>query len=262
MKLAIVMPAYNEERRIGRTLGEYSKEFERLRKAKILDYRLIVVINSTTDNTENVVKKYKKLNKRIAYLNLKEGGKGYAVIQGFKEALKSDFDLIGFVDADMSTLPTEYYRLASQIEHYEGIIASRYLKNARVFPKPTLARRIVSRIYNAFIRILFSFPYRDTQCGAKIFKKYAIEKVINSLFITRWAFDVDLIYNMRKNNFKVKEAPTKWSDSNYSKIHFMRAGPLMALSMIRLRLLNSPLRDFVRVYGFLPDWMKIHNKLI
>ena len=82
------MPAYNEEKRIGKTLEEYSSFFENLRKSKKIDYEILVVINNTKDNTEKVVKSYSKKNKRIIYLNLVRGGKGYAVIEGFKDALK------------------------------------------------------------------------------------------------------------------------------------------------------------------------------
>lgn len=260
MKLSIVMPAYNEEKRIGTTLKEYSREFEIFRKKKLLDYTILVVINGTTDRTEEIVKKFRKKNKRVNYLNLKQGGKGYAIIQGFKHELKSDAELIGFVDADMSTLPKEYFRLASQVKHHEGVIASRYHKKSIISPKPTLERIISSRIYNLFIRTLFLFPYRDTQCGAKIFKKYALKKVIDSFIITRWAFDVDLLFNLRKHGYKIKEVPTIWSDSAYSKINFMRAGPFMALSMMRLRLLNSPFKFIIDFYDKLPAWIKIHNK--
>ncbi len=260
MKLSIIIPAYNEEKRIGTTLKTYSSEFENLRKKKLLDYHILVVINNTIDKTEQVVKKFKSKNKRIAYLNLKEGGKGYAIIEGFKHELKSNSDLIGFVDADMSTLPKEFFRLASEIKHYDGIIASRYHKKSIVSPKPTIQRIISSRIYNLLIRALFIFPYRDTQCGAKIFKKYALEKVIGSFIITRWDFDVDLLYNLRKHGFKVKEVPTTWSDKEYSKVNFLRAGPFMALSMLRLRLLNSPFKFIVKFYNKLPNWAKVHNR--
>jgi hypothetical protein len=130
-----------------------------------------------------------------------------------------------------------------------------------VEPKPTLQRIISSRIFNYWIRALFMFPYRDTQCGAKIFKKYALQKVVSSLLITKWAFDVDLLYNLRKHKFKINEVPTAWSDKEYSKINFMRAGPLMALSMLRLRLLNSPFKFVVDFYNKLPAWIKIHNRI-
>ncbi|MEK6817721.1 MAG: glycosyltransferase [Nanoarchaeota archaeon] len=168
-KISIIIPAYNEEKRIGKTLEQNLKFFKELQKKKILDFEIIVVVNGSRDKTIDIVKEFSKKNKELKYLNLKRGAKGYAVIEGFKEALKSDSNLIGFKDADMATSPEAYYDLIKNIGNADGIIASRYVDGAIINPKPTLERRIASRIYNLFIRFLFFLPYRDTQCGAKIF---------------------------------------------------------------------------------------------
>jgi len=248
MKLSIVTPAYNEEKRIGAMLEEYSKVFENLRKSKKLDYEILVVINNTKDRTEEIVKKAKKKNKHIKYLNLKQGGKGYAIIEGFKDSLKKDFDTIGFVDSDMATPPEEFARLAGRSINFDGIIASRYTEGAKLTPKPTLKRLLAGRIYNIFIRTLFLFPYRDTQCGAKIFKRDALSKIMPSLSMSKWAFDIDLLYNLRKYGFNIREEPTIWSDKEYSKINFIKAGPWMAMALIRLRVMNSPFKPFLRPF--------------
>ena len=124
MKLCIIIPACNEEKRIGRTLKEYCRFFSKKLKS---DFEIIVVINNTNDRTEEIVKNHRKKCRELKYLNLKQGGKGFAVIQGFKEALKKDFDLIGFVDADMATPPRSFYDLIENIKDYDGVIASRYI---------------------------------------------------------------------------------------------------------------------------------------
>ena len=255
-KVSIVIPAYNEEKRIGKTLETYSNYFERLRKKRELDYEILIVINNTTDKTEYIVKAWRKKNKKIRYLNLIRGGKGYALIEGFKDALKRDNNLIGFVDADMATSPEYFYDLIKFIDVYDGVIASRYMKGSIIEPKPTIQRLIAKRIFNFLIRIVLFLPYRDTQCGAKIFKRYALEKVLQDISMSQWAFDVDLLYSLKKIGFRIKEIPTKWSDKEYSKINFWKAGPWMALGVIRLRMINSPLKKFVRIYdkflGFVP----------
>lgn len=262
-KVCIIIPAYNEEKRIGRTLEEYSNFFQNLKKKRILDSEILVVINNTTDRTEEIVKEWQKKYKIIKYLNLKPGGKGFAIIEGFKEALKDKKNtLIGFVDADLATMPSAYYDLIKNIGNYEGIIASRYVSGAIVRPKQSLARIFVSRVFNFLIRVLFLMPYYDTQCGAKIFKRQVIERIIHKLGITQWAFDVDLLYHAKKEGFKVKEHMTIWADKDYSKINFMKAGPRMALAIIRLRVINSRFRFIVRGYDLLPDWMKIHTKIL
>lgn len=248
MKVSIVIPAYNEEKRIGNTLNKYSTYFEELRKCNIADYEIIVVINNTTDNTETIVKEWKKRNSRIRYLSFLKGGKGYAVIEGFKDALKRDSEIIGFVDADMSTSSEAFYEIIRNIGNADAVIASRYLRGARVEPKPKLRRITASRIYNALIRALFLMPYRDTQCGAKVFKRKVLQAILPELSMSKWAFDVEFIYLTRKKGYFLKEVPSIWSDKEYSKINFAKAGPWMALAIIRLRLINSPFKFIISFY--------------
>lgn len=259
--ISIIIPAHNEEKRIGNTLEEYEEFFRNLKKQKVLDFEILVVINNTQDKTPEIVKNYSKKYKEIKYISFEQGGKGFAIIEGFKDALKRDNKLIGFVDADMATSPEAFYELVKNINNCGGIIASRYIKGAIVSPKQPMQRIFVSRVYNLLIRSLFFMPYRDTQCGAKLFRKEALEKIIGDLTITKWAFDIDFIYNLRKRGFKVKEFPTVWSDKEYSTINFKRAGPLMALSVIRLRILNSPLKEFIRIYDKMPEWIKLHHRI-
>jgi len=243
--ISIVIPAYNEEKRIGKTLEAYCKFFK--------DAEIIVVINNTDDRTEMIVKKFPL----VRYLNFKKGGKGFAIREGFKDALRRDNDLIGFVDADMSTRPEDYNDLIENIGDNDGIIASRYVKGAVVDPKQSAKRIFGSRLFNALVRMMFLMPYKDTQCGAKVFKREAIEKVIEDLSITQWAFDVNLLYNLRKNNLTIIEHPTTWSDATDTKIDFIHSGTRMALACIRLRLINSPLKFIVNTYDKLPNKLKI-----
>jgi glycosyltransferase involved in cell wall biosynthesis len=261
MKLAIIIPAYNEEKRIGNTLKEYLKYFKTLKQKKILDFTIFVIINNTTDNTESIVKTFSKKYKEIKYYNYKEGGKGFAIIEGFKSSLKEKNDLIGFVDADNATSPESYYDLVKNIGDYDGIIASRYIKGAIVKPKQTIQRIIASRMFNILIKILFLMQFNDTQCGAKIFKRKTIEKIINKLSVTKWAFDVDLLYLIKKNKLKVLEHPTIWSDKEYSHINLTKSGSRMVLAILRLRLLNSRLCSLVKFYDGLPEYLKISHKI-
>ena len=255
-KASIIIPAYNEEKRIGKTLEAYLEYFDNLKKNKEIEYEILVVINNTTDKTEEIVKNFIKKNKNLSYLNLIKGGKGYATIEGFKDALKKDNDLIGFVDADMSTLPEDFFYLIKNIGSYDGTIASRYIKGSVIKPKPTIARLIAKRMFNTLIRSILFLPFRDTQCGAKIFKRQALQKAIPYLRLSQWAFDVDLLYTMKKNKFRIKEVKTNWTDREYSKINFWRAGPWMALGVIRLRILNSPFKSLIRIYDKFLNFLK------
>ncbi|MBM3233808.1 glycosyltransferase [Candidatus Pacearchaeota archaeon] len=260
LNLCIVMPAHNEEQRISKTLESYGKLFSKLRKnKKIRKIEILVVINNTQDRTEEIVKKVRRKYKNIEYLNFKEGGKGFAIIQGFKEACRQDWDLIGFVDADMSTSAEEYFNLISKIENYDGVIASRYLKKSVVTPKQSFLRVMASRVFNFLIRSMFFMPYTDTQCGAKIFRKDAIKSVLPELGITQWSFDIDLLYRLRKKGFKIKEIPTVWADAEKSKLRLGKASMQMFLSIVQLRIINSKFRRLISpvkpVIGIL--WRKV-----
>jgi glycosyltransferase involved in cell wall biosynthesis len=247
-KVCIIIPAYNEEKRISKTLEEYLKFFKDKKKKEGIDFEILVVINNTIDKTEEIVKKFKKQHKEINYVNFKQGGKGFAVVEGFKYALKKDFYLLGFVDADLATKPSAFYDLIKKIDHYDGAIASRYIKGAIMKPKPTWQRWLASRIFNVLIRLLLMIPYKDTQCGAKVFKKEAIKKSVEYFRMSQWAFDVDVLYQLRKKSYKIKEVPTVWSDKEYSHINLKKAGWGMFLAIVRLRLLNSPFKGFIRIY--------------
>jgi len=253
-KIAIIIPAYNEEKRIAKTLEEYGKFFMNLKKTGKIDSEILVVINNTNDNTEEIVKKYQKKYKIISYLNFKQGGKGFAITEGFKKVLKNEkIKLIGFVDADMATLPSAYYELVKNIGAYDGIIASRYIPGAKVNPRQSMKRVLVSRVFNFLIRCLFLMNYRDTQCGAKIFKRKTLAQIIEHLGITQWAYDIDLLYQIKRKNLKLREFPTIWSDKEYSKINIKKAGTNMVLGVIRLRILYSPIKSFIKLYDNFVD---------
>lgn len=250
MKLCIIIPAYNEEKRIGKTLERYGEFFDK-NISKDFDYELLIVINNTKDQTEEVVKKYQKRFKRIKYIRFARGGKGFAVTEGFKEALKSDFDFIGFVDADMATRPEEFCRIFENIGNNDGIIASRW--KAGAIHNYSLKRKIFSHGFNFVIRSLLFLPYKDTQCGAKIFRTEAVLGVVNSINMTAWAFDINLLYLLKKNGFKLKEIATIWEDKDGSKIDVIRDTLKMLSAVVRLRFINSPFRFAVRAYDKLPD---------
>lgn len=242
MKLSIIIPAYNEEQRIAKTLHSYLSYFSQRYKN---DFELIVVMNGCKDNTAGVVNTFKKY-KQLKAVDIKEAiGKGGAIIEGFRRA---NADFIGFVDADNSTSAEEYEKLLLHIGTYEGIIASRYMEGSHVEPKQSLTRIVASRGFNLLIRILFGLHVKDSQCGAKLFTKKAVRTITPDLGITRWAFDIDLLYQMKRHTLPFKEFPTVWKDAEGSKLNVKKATWEMFLAITRLRLVYSPFRFIVRIY--------------
>ena len=92
-----------------------------------------------------------------------------------------------------------------------------------------------------------------------LFRKRAIDKIISKRIITEWAFDVDLLYNLKRNKFKIKEIPTIWEDKKGSKLNLMKVPFQMFASILRLRLVHSPFKFIVRLYDKLPERIKINN---
>ncbi len=258
--ISIVIPAHNEEQRIRKTLESYGSFFvEKKKKKEIKNFEILVVINNTQDRTEEIVKDISKKYSEIKHLNFKQGGKGFAIIQGFKDALKRNNELIGFVDADMSTPPEAFYDLIKNIRNYGGIIADRWHKKSVILPKQSFFRRFISRAYNLLVRSLFLLPFKDTQCGAKLFKRNILEKNLNKLVTSNWGFDIALLYCLRKESkARIKSIPTLWHDEAGSRINLKKTPVRMFASCIRLRLIHSPFKFVVRAYRKLPEGLKIH----
>ena len=117
-----------------------------------------------------------------------------------------------------------------------------------MYPRQTLARQIASRVFNGFVRLMLGLKIRDTQCGAKVFRKEALDCVLPSLGLTRWAFDVDILFQLHRAGFTIREAPTKWHDVGGSQLRIFRASVQMFVAVTRLRLLYSPFCWVVALY--------------
>ncbi|MGD9873430.1 MAG: dolichyl-phosphate beta-glucosyltransferase [Kiritimatiellia bacterium] len=244
MKLSIVVPAYNEEKRIRPMLDAYLAFFTEHYGS---DFELVVVVNGSTDGTAAVVQEYAaRLPQVRCIVEPAKIGKGGAVKLGFESARG---EIVGFADADGSTPPDAFQALADQMEPgVDAVIASRWFKESEVYPRQTVSRQIASRIFNGFVRLMLGLKIRDTQCGAKVFKKEALDHVVPSLGITRWAFDVDLLFQLQRAGYSIREAPTKWHDVGGSQIRIFRSSVQMFFAVTRLRLYYSPLRWIVKLY--------------
>lgn len=241
LKLSIIIPAYNEEQRLRPALEEYLRFFLPLYGDAV---EILVVVNGSTDQTEQVARATAAGDPRIRVLvEPQRVGKGGAVRIGFAAARG---DLVGFVDADGSTPPQAFKDLVDHIGDAGAIIASRWHRDSIITPQP-LSRRIASRLFNGLVRLLFKLPITDTQCGAKVFTAPAIREVLPKLGMTQWAFDVDLLFHLRRAGYPIKEIATIWNDKAGSRLHVVTASVEVFVALIRLRLLYSPFHWLVPV---------------
>lgn len=244
MKLSIIIPAHNEEQRLPPVLESYTQYYDDKFGP---DVEIIVVVNGSSDNTLLVTEEFAEKHSIVSVINEpRRVGKGGAVLLGLRKAKGS---LIGFVDADGSTAPEAFYDLVERIGDAGCIIASRWMKGSVVEPKQPFSRRMASRIFNSMVNLFFGFRVHDTQCGAKLFTREVIDTVLPEIGITKWAFDVDMLFCTRRNGFRIVEIPTVWRDAAGSKVQVGRASTEMALAMIRLRLLYSPFKGMVVLYN-------------
>jgi len=240
--LSIIIPAWNEQKTIAKTLTKYLNYF-----ANEYQLEIIVVMDGCTDHTYDIVKSFSIKNPQIKPITFtKKLGKGGGIIKGFEVARG---DIISFTDADGSTSPEELHQMIENMDDADVVIGSRWLDDSIIITKESLPRRIASRSFNLLIRILFNLPFKDTQCGAKIFKRYVIVNIINDLELTNFAFDVDLIYQINKNGYIIHEVPITWSHDSFSELAVAKAVPSMLLSIVGLRVKNTP------YWNLIPKWI-------
>lgn len=225
MQLDIVIPAFNEEARIDRTLRAYRSV------VNAFDARFIVALDSCTDRTAEIVRHHAELDSRVRLLEFPHLGKGGVIMESLR---RCDADVVGFVDADCATPPAEFLRLVDLTVIADGAIASR-MHPASVLPTPRpRARRVTSWAFARLTRLLFSLPYRDTQCGAKVMRRQVVEQVLPLLSSRDFLFDVDLLLTAKRLGYHILEVPTVWCDQEGSHLDAVADAKKMALSSIAL----------------------------
>jgi len=234
--LLLLIPAYNEELRIEPVLRDYAGYFQQQYPGK---FQLVVVLNGCSDNTLGVVQRVASEFPSISWLEFKDPiHKGGALIEGLK--LASRADLIGYVDADGATPPHAFHDLVKRIDTADCVIGSRWVPGAVLHQEQSHKRQFASRVFHKIIQLLFWMDIRDTQCGAKVMRREAAEKIHSSLRIADMAFDINLLYSLKHAGYRILEVPTEWTDKVGSKVTLGRTSLTMLLSAIRIRLIYWP----------------------
>ena len=207
MQITVVIPTFNEERVIAKTLTEVkeylSKSFE--------SWEIIVVDDCSTDRTLEILQDIDDLK---ILGSVKNHGKGYSVAKGVQQA-KSDWIL--FMDADSSTKITELSKFLPYTKDHQLIVGSRALAESDVQVRQNIAKVFLGKAGNLFSRLILGISIKDTQCGFKFFSK-ELKEVFAKLTIDRWAFDFELIYLANKAGFRIKEVPVIWVNDFDSKV--------------------------------------------
>lgn len=227
MRLDIVIPAHNEEHRIGRTLETYRA------RVKDPEVRFVIALDACTDGTERIVRGHMARDARIRLLRLAKLGKGGVIREAFA---RSDADLVGFVDADGATPPSELMRLADATADADadGAIASRRHPAAVVPVGRSVPRRLSSAGFALGVRTLLRLPYGDTQCGAKVMRRQSAQDLLPSLTEDDLSFDVDMLLAAREHGQRIVELPTVWIDRAGSRVRPVHDTRRMGGSLLKL----------------------------
>jgi glycosyltransferase involved in cell wall biosynthesis len=254
--LLLLIPAYNEERRIEPMLWGYARYFQEHYQGR---FQLVVVLNGCTDDTIGVVRRVSAEYPSVSALEFPEAiGKGGALIEGLKLAPLAD--IIGYVDADGATPPHAFHDLVRRIDDADCVIGSRWLPGATLHVEQSGRRRFASRVFHLIVQVLFRMNIRDTQCGAKVMRRDAVEKIHSSLRIADMAFDINLLYSLHRAGYRILEVPTEWTDMIGTKVTLFGTSLVMFLSVVRIWLVHSP-RIYKRLRPLRPLEGWIYRKL-
>ncbi len=224
--LSIVIPAYNEERRLPGTLEQVTAFLAR----QSYPSQVLVVDDGSQDRTTAIAEEFERTHPDVSVIRNDHRGKGYTVRTGM---LAAQGTVILFCDADLSTPIEELDRLLPWFEHgYDIVIASREGIGAQRVSEP-FYRHLMGRVFNFIVRALTVKGIQDTQCGFKAFRDDVARQVFGRMLLYGenartvsgamvTAFDVEVLFISAKLGFRIKEVPTQWIYSNDSRVSPLR----------------------------------------
>jgi glycosyltransferase involved in cell wall biosynthesis len=258
--LSIVIPAYNEETRIGRGLDDLL-QFLRTQSYKT---EVIVVDDGSYDETASRVREkttefHAAGHKLRVLTNTPNRGKGYSVKRGLTEAIG---DIVLFSDADFSSPITEAPKLLNPIAEGRADVAfgSRALNPELIGIHQPRMREIGGAVFNLCMRTITGLKFKDTQCGFKAFRRSAALPVFSVQRVERFGFDPEVLYIAKKRGNRLLEVPVKWNHCEggelQSKLNYVRDSINMFMDLIRIRL-----NDVLGRYDNPPAEFQLESKI-
>lgn len=229
--LSVVIPAFNEEARLPATLDRIRGY---LQGAGLGPWEVIVCDDGSTDGTAQMVTELMKADAALRLISYRPNrGKGYAVRQGMLAA-QGQWRLL--TDADLSAPIEDLQRLleAAHREHAQIVIGSRALDRSLIGVHQPVAREYAGRLFNLAVRWITGLPFRDTQCGFKLFAAAAAQIVFSRQQLEGFGFDVEVLYIGRLHGLKILEVPVHWNNVEGTKVSLLR-GVDSFLDLLRIR---------------------------
>ncbi len=229
--LSVVVPAYNEEKRLPRTLARLFQYYE----AQAYSYEVIVVSDGSQDGTAKLVADFAESHPTFRLIDYSPNhGKGYAVRTGI---LAANGEQILFCDADMATPQEETEKLIPHMEAGADVaIGSRPLKESNLEKHQPFLREMFGRTANKAIQLLAVPGIKDTQCGFKMFTNKAAHDIFSRCKLDEFGFDFECLMVARDLGYRIDEVPIRWLDQEGSKVVLMRDGPRALRDLLKIRL--------------------------
>ena len=234
--LTIVIPAFNESKRIIKALDDIDSYISKISKSDL--FQVIVVNDGSTDNTSGVVNDWiqnKSRNKKCFQLAsyVLNRGKGYAVNQGF---LKVSNSLVLYTDADGASPIEEIEKLLFWIDKgFDVAIGSRVLKDNNSIISMSFTRRLTGRIFHLILSVLGLASLKDTQCGFKLFKANIAKQLAENQKCFNYSFDIEYLFLLKKFDYKIKEVPINWYHVEGSKVNIFKDSIKMLVEVLKIR---------------------------
>ena len=234
--ISLIIPAYNEEDRIGKALESYLPVL----RATGLPYEVNVVIDGN-DGTEAIVGAYSALEVKGHKFDRKLG-KGGAIFAGIRMAT---YSITGYVDADGSLSAASLAEIIQLAENYDCVVGSRWVSGSVWDRKEPFFNRVAGRVFNMLVRGMLGVPIRDTQCGVKFFRTHLITELLSKTVVTNRTFDIGILYHARRDGRSMVEVPVRWSHDDRTRMPILRVIPIMFVTLIGIRVMNLPLRRYI-----------------
>ena len=231
--LSIVIPAYNEEKRLDASL----EKIRAYLAGKPFASEVIVVDDGSTDRTAEVARKAleRRAPSRVVQLESNQG-KGYAVRTG---VLASAGEAVLFTDADLSTPIEELDKFLPRLdEGFDVVIGSRAVPGCDIRVRQARPRQAMGKFFNRLVRLFVMRACPDTQCGFKLFRRKAAIDLFSRLETAGFAFDVEVLLLARKLGYRVAEVPVVWCDSRPSRVRMVSGSWGMLKELFRIRRLR------------------------
>lgn len=234
-ELSVIIPAYNEESRLGATLDSLRSYFESRGQSSLnQELEIIVVDDGSADGTAQCVQERAREMPMLRLVsNGSNRGKGYSVRHGMQEARGR---IALFSDADLSAPIAESEKLLAALANGNDVaIGSRGLDRAMIVGHAPQIRELAGIIFNLWVRLLVGLPFHDTQCGFKAFHRERCRIIFDQQRIEGFGFDPEILFLARRHGLKTAEVPVRWAHEPGSKVRLVQDSLKMFLDLIYIR---------------------------